>query len=78
MCPPQEVRYDVAAGSLPQDKRRKAALDEMKSELVQKADTLQSILARKQKLDLRGVEPGARLIAVQNAAYNQFYASIGD
>jgi hypothetical protein len=78
MCPPQETRHDLVTGSLPQDKRRKAALDEMKSELVQRAETLQSILTRKQKLDLRGVEPGARLIAVQNAAYNQFYASIGD
>jgi len=78
MCPPQETGYDLVAGSLPQDKRRKAALDEMKSWLVHRAESLQSILSRKQKLDLRGVEPGTRLIAVQNAAYNQFYASIGD
>ena len=78
LCPPQETRNDSVTGSLPQDKRRKAALDEMKSTLVQLAENLQSILVRKQKLDLRGVEPGARLIAVQNAAYNQFYASIGD
>jgi hypothetical protein len=60
------------------NKRHKAALDEMMSGLVSRAETLQTILQGKPrtKLDLRAVEAGARLKAVRNAAYERFCSSV--
>ncbi|PVF98109.1 hypothetical protein CPB86DRAFT_785111 [Serendipita vermifera] len=59
-------------------KRHRAALDEMMSGLVNRAETLQLILQGKPrtKLDLRSVEAGARLKAVRNAAYERFCSSV--
>jgi hypothetical protein len=60
------------------DKRHKAALDEMLSGLVLRANSLETVLldGPKMKLDLRGVEAGARLRAVQAAAYDRFCKSV--
>lgn len=61
-----------------QSKRHKAALDEVITSLVYAASPLQTLLMRKPnvKLDLRGVEPGARLQVVQSAAYDRFCSSL--
>lgn len=65
-------------GYIYQDKRHKAALDEMLSGLVLRANSLETVLldSPKMKLDLRGVEAGARLRAVQAAAYDRFCKSV--
>jgi hypothetical protein len=68
----------MVAANAGQSKRHKAALDEVITGLVYAAQPLQTLLMRKPnvRMDLRGVEPGARLQVVQSAAYDRFCNSL--
>lgn len=74
----QDPTHDMAAAHVLQSKRHKAALDEVVTGLVYASAPLETMLQRKPnvRLDLRGVEPGARLQVVQSAAYDRFCNSL--
>ena len=75
---PSVLGVTSTAVSTGQSKRQRAALDEMQSGLVSLVMGLQNVLVGRArvKLDLRGVEAGARLKAVQSAAYERFCQSV--
>lgn len=72
------VSSSGSSGQSGHSKRQRAALDEMQSGLVTLVMGLQNVLVGRArvKLDLRGVEAGARLKAVQSAAYERFCQSV--